>query len=44
MSFVPTGAAECDALDDGANRGCHYDPDAPRPDSENGPVVDACNL
>lgn len=44
MSFVPTDAAECDALDDGANRGCHYDPDAPRPYSEDGPVVDACNL
>ena len=44
MSFVPTGAAECDALDDGANRGCHYDPDAPQPYSENGPVVDACDL
>lgn len=44
MSFVPTGAADCDALDDGANRGCHYDPDAPSPYSEDGPVVDACNL
>lgn len=44
MSFVPTGAAECDALDDGDNRGCHYDPNAPDPYSVHGPVVDVCNL
>jgi hypothetical protein len=43
-SFVPTGSAECDALDDGDNRGCHYNPDAPDPNSPNGPVVDFCTL
>lgn len=44
MSSVPTASAECDALDDGSNRECHYDPDAPIPGDPNGPVVDACNL
>lgn len=44
MSFVPTGSAECDALDDGSNRECSYHPDAPIPGDPNGPVVDACTL
>lgn len=44
MSSVPTGSAECDALDAGSNRECHYDPDAPIPGNPNGPVVDACTF
>lgn len=44
MSSAPTGIADCDALDDGWNRQCSYDPDAPVPGDPYGPIVDACNF
>ena len=44
MSFVPTGNAECDALDDGSNRQCNYHADAPRPDPVHGPFLDVCDF
>ena len=44
MSFVPSGAAECDALDDGAVRNCTYDPGAPRPGPVWGPYLSDCTF
>ena len=44
MTFVPTGAADCDALDDGTVRNCTYDPDVPIPDPVWGPYLDVCTF
>jgi hypothetical protein len=42
-TFVPTGNADCDALDDPPRRDCHYDPNAPIPDPVHGPFIDYCD-
>jgi hypothetical protein len=41
--LVPTGTADCDALDDPPRRQCTYDPDAPVPDPVHGPFIDFCD-
>jgi hypothetical protein len=41
-TFVPTGSADCDALDDLPRRQCTYDPNAPIPDPVHGPYIDDC--